>query len=141
MRLYLIGAGVIGRTHAAAAGRLGEDVELHVADPAPTVLAGVVMDWGPYDMSTLFDLLDPVRVEVRDAWVGRAVTAADPAGVPFDVETDAGAACGSHVGTARSFPSCSVARRARTRPRRRTPRSGARTAPCTGPRSTPTGPW
>ena len=53
---------------------------------------GIVMDWGPYDVSTLFDLLDPVRVEVRDAWIGRAVTAADPDAVPFDVETDAGAA-------------------------------------------------
>lgn len=53
---------------------------------------GVVMDWGPYDMSTLFDLLDPVRVEVRDAWVARPVTGADPSDVTFDVETDAGAA-------------------------------------------------
>jgi predicted dehydrogenase len=53
---------------------------------------GVVMDWGPYDMSTLFDLLDPVRVEVRDAWIAQPRTSADPADVTFDVETDAGAA-------------------------------------------------
>jgi predicted dehydrogenase len=233
MRLYLVGAGVIARTHVAAAAKLGEDVELHVADPAPgalddfvaahspadsyasaddmlasspardddivviatppaahaaTALAalrsgrhvlcekplamnsgeaeqllrasreagrmlgvcstrfrglphteavkqviasgrlgdlyamtfatkwarsragieyqpasrwfldssvsggGVAMDWGPYDMSTLFDLLDPVRVEVRDAWIAQPRTSADPADVTFDIETDVGAA-------------------------------------------------
>jgi len=53
---------------------------------------GVVMDWGPYDVSTLVDLLDPVKVEVRDAWVAQPRTGADPADVVFDVETDAGAA-------------------------------------------------
>lgn len=53
---------------------------------------GVLMDWGPYDLSTLVDLLDPVRVEVRDAWIARPETGADPADVPFDVETDVGAA-------------------------------------------------
>src|SRR3954452_13540177 len=40
MRLYLIGAGVIARTHAEAAGKLGEPIELRVADPASEVLAG-----------------------------------------------------------------------------------------------------
>ncbi len=53
---------------------------------------GVIMDWGPYDVSTLFDLLDPVRVEVRDAWIARPRTGADPEDVVFDIETDAGAA-------------------------------------------------
>ncbi|MGN6272657.1 MAG: Gfo/Idh/MocA family protein [Protaetiibacter sp.] len=53
---------------------------------------GVVMDWGPYDVSTLVDLLDPVRVEVRDAWVAQPRTGADPDDTVFDVETDAGAA-------------------------------------------------
>lgn len=53
---------------------------------------GVLMDWGPYDVSTLFDLLDPVRIEVRNAWVARPVTGADPVDTVFDVETDTGAA-------------------------------------------------
>lgn len=39
MRLYLIGAGVIARTHVAASGHLGVPVEVRVADPAPAVLA------------------------------------------------------------------------------------------------------
>jgi predicted dehydrogenase len=53
---------------------------------------GVVMDWGPYDVSTLFDLLQPVAVEVQDAWIARPRTGADPLDVVFDVETTAGAA-------------------------------------------------
>jgi predicted dehydrogenase len=57
---------------------------------------GVVMDWGPYDMSTLFDLLDPVAVEVQDAWIAQPRTAADPDDVVFDVETAAGAALRVH---------------------------------------------
>src|SRR4051812_17434750 len=39
MRLYLIGAGVIARTHVAAAGHLGVPVEVRVAAPSPAVLA------------------------------------------------------------------------------------------------------
>jgi predicted dehydrogenase len=53
---------------------------------------GVVMDWGPYDVSTLFDLLRPVAVEVQDAWLAQPRTGADPADVVFDVESSAGAA-------------------------------------------------
>lgn len=53
---------------------------------------GVLMDWGPYDVSTLLDLLRPVRVEVRDAWLGSPRTSADPTDVPHDVESHAGAA-------------------------------------------------
>lgn len=53
---------------------------------------GVVMDWGPYDVSTLLDLLHPVAVEVLDAWLAQPRTGADPADVVFDVESSAGAA-------------------------------------------------
>lgn len=52
---------------------------------------GVLMDWGPYDISTLDDIFTPDRVEIADAWVSRIQTGADPAGVPFDVETAVGA--------------------------------------------------
>lgn len=52
---------------------------------------GVVMDWGPYDMSTLFDLLEPSAVEVVDAWIAQPRTGADPTDVVFDTETHAGA--------------------------------------------------
>jgi predicted dehydrogenase len=52
---------------------------------------GVLMDWGPYDISTLDDIFTPDRVEISDAWISRIQTAADPAGVPFDVETQVGA--------------------------------------------------
>lgn len=38
MRLYLIGAGVIARTHAEAAAKLSQAVELRVADPNAEVL-------------------------------------------------------------------------------------------------------
>lgn len=53
---------------------------------------GVTMDWGPYDMSTLFDLFAPTTVEVRDAWIAQPKTAVDPTDVPFDTETEVGAA-------------------------------------------------
>ncbi|WP_274650810.1 Gfo/Idh/MocA family protein [Paenibacillus humicola] len=39
MRLYLIGAGVIARTHAEAAAKLPEPAEIRVADPSPAALA------------------------------------------------------------------------------------------------------
>ncbi|WP_180247399.1 Gfo/Idh/MocA family protein [Bacillus sp. AFS031507] len=39
MRLYIIGAGVIGRTHAEAASKLSEPIKLRVADTNPNALA------------------------------------------------------------------------------------------------------
>lgn len=65
---------------------------------------GVLMDWGPYDVSTLFDLLAPTRVEVRDAWIAQPRTAADPGDVPFDVETDVGAALRVTLADGRTLP-------------------------------------
>jgi predicted dehydrogenase len=52
---------------------------------------GVVMDWGPYDMSTLFDLFRPTAVEITDAWIAQPRTAADPTDTVFDTESHAGA--------------------------------------------------
>ncbi|MFC0681177.1 Gfo/Idh/MocA family protein [Lysobacter korlensis] len=52
---------------------------------------GVVMDWGPYDMSTLFDILRPTAVEVTDAWIAQPKTGADPTDIVFDTESHAGA--------------------------------------------------
>jgi predicted dehydrogenase len=52
---------------------------------------GVVMDWGPYDISTLFDLFEPDRVEIVDAWTAKAETGADPHDVVHDTESTAGA--------------------------------------------------
>lgn len=65
---------------------------------------GVTMDWGPYDMSTLFDLFAPTRVDVRDAWFARPATAVDPADVPFDTETDVGAALRFTLADGRTLP-------------------------------------
>lgn len=59
---------------------------------------GVVMDWGPYDFAVLNDLLAPVRVEVRAAWMARPVTAVPlPPGTVFDVEEHAGASLRYHL--------------------------------------------
>lgn len=65
---------------------------------------GVLMDLGPYDMSTLFDLLQPTRIEIRDAWHGRAVTGADPADAVFDIETEVGAALRVHRADGTAIP-------------------------------------
>lgn len=53
---------------------------------------GVLMDWGPYDISTLLDLLRPQRIEIRDAWLGSPRTSTDPTDIVHDVESHAGAA-------------------------------------------------
>lgn len=58
---------------------------------------GVVMDWGPYDIAVLNDLLAPIRVEVLGAWMVNPATAL-PFGreVTFDVEEHAGASLRFH---------------------------------------------
>ncbi|WP_431245658.1 Gfo/Idh/MocA family protein [Leifsonia xyli] len=50
---------------------------------------GVLMDWGPYDLSTLTDLFAPERISVTAAATSRPVTSADPVDTVFDVETAA----------------------------------------------------
>jgi predicted dehydrogenase len=58
---------------------------------------GVLMDWGPYDVALLHDLLAPVRVDVLAAWIASPSTDIDPRDVPFDVETHAGASLHYHL--------------------------------------------
>lgn len=65
---------------------------------------GVLMDWGPYDVSTLLDLLRPTAVEVRDAWTGSPRTAGDPADVVHDVESHAGASLRFHLPSGGTLP-------------------------------------
>ena len=58
---------------------------------------GVLMDWGCYDLTTLIDLLRPVRVDITSAWIGNPSTALDvPSGTVFDVEEQAGASLVFH---------------------------------------------
>lgn len=53
---------------------------------------GILMDWGPYDFSTLNDVLSPVKIEVVSAWQSNPHTQNIlPAETVFDVETHAGA--------------------------------------------------
>jgi len=52
---------------------------------------GCLVDWGPYDLSLLNDILAPVRVDVSGAWMATPVTAVDPKDVLFDVEEHIGA--------------------------------------------------
>jgi predicted dehydrogenase len=59
---------------------------------------GTVMDWGPYDIACLNDLLKPVRVDVLHAWMENPETFL-PFGneVIFDTEQHAGAAIVFHL--------------------------------------------
>ena len=52
---------------------------------------GALMDWGVYDLATLFEVLSPTVVDVVHAWTAQPATAADPADAVFDVETHVGA--------------------------------------------------
>lgn len=36
---------------------------------------GVLMDWGPYDLAVINDVLDPIRFEVTSAWMAAPLTA------------------------------------------------------------------
>lgn len=65
---------------------------------------GVLMDWGPYDVSTLLDLLRPVRIEVRDAWLASPRTSSDPTDVVHDVESHAGAALRATLADGSTLP-------------------------------------
>ncbi|MEF3310938.1 Gfo/Idh/MocA family oxidoreductase [Paenibacillus sp. GYB004] len=52
---------------------------------------GILMDWGPYDISVLNDLFKPTSVEVSAAWMSKPVTEVDPVDVVYDVEGHVGA--------------------------------------------------
>lgn len=59
---------------------------------------GVLMDWGPYDIAAINDLLEPVRVEVLNAWMANPTTALTLSpGTVFDVEEHGGASLRYHL--------------------------------------------
>jgi hypothetical protein len=49
------------------------------------------MDWGVYDLATLFEVMRPRSIEVLQAWMSRPETAVDPTDTVFDIETHVGA--------------------------------------------------
>lgn len=58
---------------------------------------GVLMDWGCYDLTTLIDVLRPVRVEVTAAWSVNPETEIDLSpGVVFDTDQQIGASLVFH---------------------------------------------
>jgi len=53
---------------------------------------GVLMDWGPYDMTALNDILQPIQVDVLHAWMAPPVSdAVLPEGAVLNVEFHVGA--------------------------------------------------
>ena len=58
---------------------------------------GTLMDWAPYDFTTLNHVLEPVRVDVLSAWMASPETALDLSpGTVFDTEQHAGASLRYH---------------------------------------------
>jgi predicted dehydrogenase len=59
---------------------------------------GTLMDWSPYDVTTLSYVLDPFKVEVQSAWTANPTTALNlPSGAVFDTEQHGGAALRYHL--------------------------------------------
>lgn len=52
---------------------------------------GCLMDWGPYDFSSMHYLLQPTLVDVLSAWTASPVAGGMPQGVPCNVEFHVGA--------------------------------------------------
>ncbi|WP_054026059.1 Gfo/Idh/MocA family protein [Bacillus sp. FJAT-28004] len=52
---------------------------------------GILMDWGPYDLTVLNDLLNPESIEVVTAWTSQPITEIDPTDTTYDVEGHVGA--------------------------------------------------
>jgi len=65
---------------------------------------GVLMDWGPYDVSTLLELFRPDRVDVLAAWVGSPRTGGEPPAVVHDTESHAGASLVLHLSSGDRLP-------------------------------------
>ncbi len=66
---------------------------------------GVLMDMGPYDISTLNDLLQPIRFEAVDAWTATPATELHlPEGAVNDVEQHFGASLRYHLADGRVLP-------------------------------------
>lgn len=57
---------------------------------------GVGMDWSVYDLTTVFDVVRPERVEIVSAFTAKPKTSADPTDRIFDVETHVGAVMRLH---------------------------------------------
>ncbi len=58
---------------------------------------GVLMDWGPYDVTTLSNVLSPVRVEVIHAWTAKPDTHLELKGAPNNVEQHVDATLRYHL--------------------------------------------
>lgn len=54
---------------------------------------GILLDWAPYDLGLIFQLLKPVAFEVRHAFTRQFINGKEPAGQVNDVETQIVAAC------------------------------------------------
>ena len=52
---------------------------------------GVLLDWAVYDLGMLFDVLRPVSVTVKSAWIGGVEGRDDPPEFPVEVESHAAA--------------------------------------------------
>ncbi|RIE00410.1 gfo/Idh/MocA family oxidoreductase [Cohnella faecalis] len=57
---------------------------------------GCLMDWGPYDFTTLNEVLEPTRIDVLSAWMANPETALAEDIKVFDIEEHVGAALRYH---------------------------------------------
>lgn len=72
-------------------------------DPAKSG-GGILMDWGPYDTTTLCELFAPSRIDVCDAWMASPVTEIDPQDIPCLPEQHVGACLRFHAEGGRTVP-------------------------------------
>lgn len=54
---------------------------------------GILLDWAPYDLHVLIELVRPRAFEVKHAWTRQFLNGREPQGAVNDVETQVGAAC------------------------------------------------
>lgn len=72
-------------------------------DPAKAG-GGILMDWGPYDTTTLCELFAPSRIDVCDAWMASPVTEVDPKDIPVLPEQHVGASLRLHTAGGQCIP-------------------------------------
>ncbi|WP_139997386.1 Gfo/Idh/MocA family protein [Paenibacillus paridis] len=66
---------------------------------------GTLMDWGPYDMAGMTEVLQPVKVEVLHAWMSNPVTGHPlEAEITSDVEQHVGALLNFHLADGSAVP-------------------------------------
>jgi predicted dehydrogenase len=65
---------------------------------------GVLMDWGPYDMAALTDVLRPQRITVLSSWIARPETGIDPTDIQLQTEQHVGARLILHLPTGQKLP-------------------------------------